>query len=1256
MVGHTHPLEKAGFLSRLFFLWQYTTLRHFRRNKQGHLESNLEVPKSENLNTHYGRLSKEWQRQLKTSNPYFLHALIRCFGSDFMRSGLPLLLGMGCHIALAALVAELIEFMLDESMELWYGIVLALVYIAVLIISSLSFSHFYELGLFVGGRIKASGVMLMFEKCMKFSYIALNKGSGVGKLLNLTAADLEIYEFCFIVHYLWTTPIFFIGIAIFLVYRIGWVGLISLAILIVYVTLLTYTGTLVNKLRMREAGFSDERLKLINNSMDGIRIIKLYGWEEAFIQLVTGFRGKEVGKIRQRFSIRVLSNTLYYSGAAVNILIVLSINKAMGGGIKLSDAFAMISILFSAYFYGVLIVSFTMEIGNTYLAGAKRITQVLMLDDKILPIKPETKQDKSVVVSDASFSWESPSINTQSNDTNRNLISPTKDSVDSTLRNLNFKVRPGKLLVVVGSVGSGKTSLLLGLMNEIFHTEGDFSVGGSVAYVEQEPWIPSMTVQQNILMDSEFVEEKYEAVLRCCSLEDDMEQLTHGDKTMVGEKGLNLSGGQKARIALARAVYANRDIYLLDDPLSAVDASVCDTLFHDCIDGYLKDKTRILVTHQLHVLPHADRILVLNQGRQVFYGKYKGVKENEECKEILGELIAQEEKERKKKKKQTKNKEKADKTSDVKTIVQEEKAIGSIPMKLYYRYLLLGWKYDILFFIFIIFCLGVQLNYVEVQLWIGYWSAQSEDEAEKQYYIDIFGIITGLLIFGILIRNTGLYQGLLTSSQKLHNLAYGSLLRTSIAFYDSNPTGRMINRLSRDVMMVDTMLTQMIPDSIGLSLMMISVFIFLIIIMPINLATFTVYAVYVVFVIKVTVPTLRDIRRHELATKAPIFTTLTTSIAGLIDIRCFKWTGFFEAEMEKVIKDNQIAFVNYLAVSRTYTHSIDVFTVLILGFNAILLVLMREWIEKDTAVLSLAMTSSVASAITWLCKTLVDTENMMTSTQRLFEYTELAKEPNYDGGLQIQITHGEIEFQNVWMRYRDHLDYVLKGISIKIEPGKKVGVVGRTGAGKSSILQVLFRLYPHQQGQILIDGQDLSTVDLRSLRKQLSIIPQTPFVFAASLKKNLDPLDEYDDDHIWRVLESSKLGQIFGNDKSALTTSTNMTQLSVGQKQLLCLARAILRNNKILLMDEATANVDKLTDDLIQKKIRENFSSCTVITIAHRIHTVIDNDYILVMENGTIQEYDSPKNLLTDPNSHLSYLVSFLGKNEAQQLRDRLEL
>ncbi|XP_074855480.1 ATP-binding cassette sub-family C member 2 isoform X2 [Carettochelys insculpta] len=765
----------------------------------------------------------------------------------------------------------------------------------------------------------------------------------------------------------------------------------------------------------------------------------------------------------------------------------------------------------------------------------------------------------------------------------------------------------------------------------------------------------------------------------------------------LGWWGINLSGGQKQRISLARAVYSNADIYLLDDPLSAVDAHVGKHLFEKVLgpDGLLSGKTRLLVTHSISFLPMTDEIVVLVAGAVsergsyntlvakggVFaqllstYGSQEGSTPEEEvtvgAAEDLDEAaetsmeeapadavtmtlkreasIQQRAFRRSLSTKSSKSLREAVHTGEVRPtdkqpatgqrlIEKEAMETGRVKFSLYLRYLrAVGLRFSVWVLIFY----GAHYAaFMGSSLWLSAWTDDSLEyknqtypPAQRDMRLGVFGVL-GLaqavfLLTAILLSARGAAQ----ASRMLHQQLLSNILRVPMSFFDTTPTGRIMNRFAKDILTVD----EAIPMSFRmwlncfiaiictLLLICLATPYFAIVIIPLGIAYF--------FLLRFYVSTSRQLRRLDSTTRSPIYSHFSETVSGLSVIRAYGHQGRFLKQNDCIVDNNQKSIYSWIVSNRWLAVRLECIGNLVVFFAALLAVTERDFLQSGIVGLSISSALNITQTLNWLVRMTSELETNIVAVERVHEYTEVENEAQWVTEQRPPPgwpSRGEIQITDYQVRYRPELDLVLHGLTCEIGSTEKVGVVGRTGSGKSSLTNCLFRILEAAGGTIVIDGVDISTIGLHDLRRSLTIIPQDPVLFSGTLRMNMDPFEQYSDEEIWKALELAHLKTYVLALPEGLSYQVSEAgeNLSGGQKQLLCLARALLRKVKILILDEVTAAVDLETDTLIQTTIRQQFANCTVLTIAHRLHTIMDSDRVMVLQAGCIMEYDSPERLL----------------------------
>ncbi|KAG5892083.1 hypothetical protein JTB14_011985 [Gonioctena quinquepunctata] len=901
---------------------------------------------------------------------------------------------------------------------------------------------------------------------------------------------------------------------------------------------------------------------------------------------------------------------------------------------------------------------------------------------------------------------------------------------ENVLESINLTVSQGELLGVIGPVGGGKSSLLQSILGELNVSEGTIHIDGKVSYASQEPWIFGATIRNNILFGLDYDKKRYQEVTSACALEIDFKQFQNRDLTIVGDRGASLSGGQKARINLARAVYREADIYLLDDPLSAVDIHVSKHLYEKCINGYLSKKTRILVTHQVHHLKNADHIVIVKNGRIDIEGTFETLASSDNpyakllsMKQEVSQDVALTDSVdglsinsksasivslHSKTSEADKNDdeggdEEKNKPEDQQLLekLRETSSNGKIEGSLLFKYLITG-NTICSVFLMMLFFISTQFACGVVDYFVSYWvnfeeaktlrgnqfyeSLHTEktknillDEGELHnssvsteiqtgdfsslfsnlsttYHLSIYGGCLASLLIMSSMRTVFSTKVVISSSRKLHSNIFKSVVGTSMRFFDITPVGRILNRFSSDMAAIDETLQKNILSAGQVLLSIAGSFVMVVIANPYFLIIVGFLGTCFGTMRHVYLRTSKDVKRIEGITKSPVFTHLKATLEGLTTVRAFGAEGTLINEFDHHQDHHTSASYTFMSTKVAFAFYLDLLCSIFTGLLSFSFLIFEETLQMRAGGVGLALSQaySITGRLHLGMTEATGVSNQLVSVERVAEYETLPKEPQPYQPLtppENWPSLGGIVFTDMSLRYIPDGPLVLANFNLKIDPKQKVGIVGRTGAGKilidHSFIQTRScrRQYHHRWNRH-------QGYHVENLRSRLSIIPQDPVLFSGTLRYNLDPFGEYSDGKLYKAMEDVELkGPANIMNRLENTVMDRGSNYSLGQRQLICLARAILKNNRILILDEATANVDPETDTVIQKTIRRKFSNCTVLTIAHKLNTIMDSDKVLVIESGSIVEFDNPYQLLQDSKSVFYKMAYETGKMSFEQLR-----
>ncbi|KAI8616941.1 P-loop containing nucleoside triphosphate hydrolase protein [Chytriomyces sp. MP71] len=1188
------------------------------------------------------------------------------------------------------------------------GVGYAMGLFALQLVGTLLSNHFQQAIMQKSMAIRTMITTTIYRKSLKLSPTARAE-FGSGQIINLITTDtMRVQFFMMQVLFIFVLPLILTVNIAFLIYSIGWAAVIGISLLPLAIPVQAWLFTKMKVIRKKQAPITDQRVKKTTEILNGIRVIKLFSWESSFADIISAIRKDELVQVLTR-SVYQAFVTVQAQTIPVLCTCVSFIAYGLLNPLSASKVFSSMS-WFNQLRMPMWMIPAILNSWAEFNVALTRIESLLLASeiDEEYAVKVPKESIVAVQIENGKFAWngpvfpdgfEKPKLPDVAGDKkarareekkgpagkerkggmSSDSPSPTRSgaqknvsstsgspsepaSEDASLTNINISIKGGSLTAIVGPVGSGKSSLLNAIIGEMRKLSGKVSLNDTVAYAAQSAWIQNATVKDNIIFGSKFDKSRYLEVLYNAALLPDLKILKDKDQTSIGERGINLSGGQKQRINIARLMYHEAKIVLLDDPLSAVDAHVGRHLFEKCIKEAMKDRTRILVTHQLHYLPQCDNVIYVKDGTIVEHGSFADLissgGEFSQMFAMYGGSVESEDKE------ESVDEDKAGALLELEKLTapnvdasnimtKEDQAVGGVSAAVWWRYIVACGGIPFLVITIIIIVLNEAAAVVN-NLWLSWWTSFTFSTLSNTQYALIY---LALALFSALTAFMYSYYFAFTgtrASKIMHEKALERILRAPVFFFDTTPVGRIINRFSGDVDALDNSVALSLRQLASSASQTLSTFIVMCAALPIFIAAVIPAMIVYWFVQDVYRRAARELKRLASTSRSPLYNNFGETLLGVATIRAYQ-------DQERFIRRNDMATDvsnspnyylstagNWLSIRLQLLGSVLVAVAALLGITSTVM---------GAALFGLCLTYSlsVTQTLANLVQVFTQCEIAMNSAERVEHYGYRVEIEKDDGQKQPppQWPHdGSIHFENVTMRYSKNLPVVLDNISFDIRNKEKVGIVGRTGSGKSSLMQALFRIC-EIEGSIKVDGIDSQQISLKNLRTSLAIIPQDPVVFSGTFRSNLSPFSEYSDSDIWDALERAGLKKkvMCSEGKLDGKVEAGGENLSVGERQLLCLARAMLKKPKILIMDEATANVDMETDAQIQKALREDFGESTILTIAHRLNTIIDYDRVLVLDHGKVAEYDTPRNLLANEEGIFYSLIMQTGEANAETLK-----
>ena len=1353
------------------------------------------------------RARAEWNGEGKEPKDPFLPAVVwplwHCFGGTILTGSLFKLLNDLIQFLPAVVLGGFLRYIAGKShpLELFvadgsangYGAAYCLLLFLVPVLRTICEQVYFYYAQASGICIKGALGTAVYRKTMRLS-AAGRDGSTTGEVLNHMQLDAQrVGDLMLFINVLWSGILQIVGYMTLLYFYIGWASLGGFAVMVILIPLQKTFFQMISKLRREQMKLTDRRVKLQNEALSGVKILKLNAWEEPLRKEVEIVRAEEMEKAKAVQNRNAMNAAIMNTGPTLVAVAAFSLySGAMGGEMTPSVIFPSLS-LFSLMRFPVMFYPRCLAMVADALVALRRLQKYFLLPEALattvsLPAevqaprgargaeretldagdvelletgsekpgleKPRALEEGVVArISGGHFHWTAL----------RPLSSATEKREDRPfLRDIDLTLRKGELTVVVGPVGSGKSALISALLGEMHGCDapdgtpahrGAPVIAGTTSYVAQVAWVQSLSLKDNVLFGRALDEAAYKRALECACLGSDVAQLPLGDLTEIGEKGITLSGGQKQRTAIARAVYADADLVVMDDPLSALDAHVAKDLFRKCLsksEGAFKDKAVLLVTHQLQFVHQADHVVVMADGAIVERGAYDELVQREggAFKQLMDSYHGEDENapassrsgssanlrkavaespvpsadarfdaEKKIENEgegrigevtetaaaerggvpvsqaapatgvaaalagtgDSSSKEKADKLETVasmdardskqvdrktNTMTVEKREEGAISTRTYLAYIR-AMGTPLLLSALMIMVIVERFLSVVSSVWLAFWSEEHWELSNGDYLWGFAGIGVGQAAVSW-ARTFAWALASLAAANSLHLALFSATLHTRLAFFDTTPLGRVIQRFTKDTETLDNTLVQSVSSFVSFFLLLLGTIVVMAWVMPVLMPCLVPIGALYYYVQWFFRPGYREAKRLDGISGSPIYAHFGETLNGISTIRAFGHQRRFIAENEFRISVNQRAdYTQKCGCDRWLPVRLETIGNSITFVVACLGVWQRGSTYAALVGLTLSYAIDMTGLLSWLIRIISELESNMVSVERITEYAALESEEatgaaTRGGAKPVRPdwpSAGAIQFRNTQMRYRPGLPLVLRGVSFDVRAGEKVGICGRTGSGKSTLIVALWRLVEPCGGSITLDGVDVQNITLKDLRSRVTCIPQDPILFSGNVRDNLDPFKEHSDETLWFALEAVQLKPAVTEHGVGLLAPVAEygENFSAGQRQMLCLARALLRDTKVVCLDEATASVDLETDKLMQEVIADQFASRTIMTIAHRINTIIENDAVVCLDRGELVAKATPAEMLRDENSMFAKLVAETGEQSARNLRARAE-
>uniref|UniRef100_A0A8C8I129 ATP-binding cassette, sub-family C (CFTR/MRP), member 8 n=1 Tax=Oncorhynchus tshawytscha TaxID=74940 RepID=A0A8C8I129_ONCTS len=1284
----------VNLLSKATYWWMNTFITAAHRRPID-LKVIGKLPIAMRALTNYLKLRKAFESQRVMGDPKWIwRALCQAFGRPLIISitfrFLADLLGFAGPLCISGIVHHISKenrtiqppllgvYFISSQEFLANAYVLAVLLFFALILQRTFLQASYYVAIETGINLRGAIQTKIYNKIMRLCTSNMSMGElTVGQICNLVAIDTnQLMWFFFLCPNLWAMPVQIIVGVILLYYLLGISALIGATVIAVLAPVQYFVATKLSQAQKSTLEYSSERLKKTNELLRGIKLLKLYAWEHIFCHSVEETRGKELTSL-QAFAL--YTSISIFMNAAIPIAAVLTtfvVHVHISEEADLSPAVAFASLsLFHILVTPLFLLSSVVRSTVKALVSAQKLSEFFSSDEigdeqepnATMPAGPSNHNSKyQAVITSGYFTW---------------------TDGPPTLSNIDIKVPFGQLTMIVGQVGCGKSSLLLAALGEMQRVSGTVTWNrkrGSVAYASQKPWLLNATLVENITFEMPMIKPRYKAVIEACSLQPDIDILPQGDQTEIGERGIVLSGGQRQRIGVARALYQQANVVFLDDPFSALDIHLSDHLMQEGILKLLREEKRtvVLVTHKLQYLPHADWIVAMKNGTTQTEGTLKDIQNSEpelfeQWKTLMHRQDGEFEKsmtvlERKNLRRAMYSKEAAKTEEEDKEESVDSDEDDNLSQAMRHRTTIpwhscgvyLSSAGLLLLLLLLLSQLFKHSLMVAIDYWLAHWTSRvinakmeatgrncsvaQECGFSHSWYLSVFSVLCCLGIVLCLVTSVAVEWTGLRVAKELHHNLLSKIILAPMRLFETTPLGSILNRFSSDTNTIDQHIPATLECLSRSTLLCVSALGVISYVTPVFLIALVPLAIACYFIQKYFRVASRDLQQLEDSTQLPLLSHFSETVEGLTTIRAFKYEPKFRQRLLEFTDANNIASLFLTAANRWLEVRMEYIGACVVLIAAVASISNSLYNHLSTGLVGLGLTYAlmVSNYLNWMVRNLADMEVQLGSVKRINGLLQTEPE-NYEGLLTASQVpdgwpqQGEIQIENLSVRYDTTLKPVLKQVNAHISPGQKVGICGRTGSGKSSFSLAFFRMVDMFEGRIIIDDIDIAKLPLQTLRSRFSIILQDPILFSGTIRFNLDPEMKATDDMLWEALDIAQLKPVVKTLPGGLdaTVTEGGENFSQGQRQLFCLARAFVRKSSILIMDEATASIDMATESILQKVVMTAFADRTVVTIAHRVHTILKADLVIVMKRGLILEYDRPQALLEKEDSVFASFV-----------------